>query len=107
MGDGRVVGEGVLGRAQLGLAGADLLLVGGQVAPVDRPDGEAGVADGGPAGGQRDLPGLVRGAEVGADRADDGLEPGVPGGFCAQGAQLAWRRRRACWVTDGRGCVGR
>ncbi|HAS10673.1 MAG TPA: hypothetical protein DCS55_09190, partial [Acidimicrobiaceae bacterium] len=72
-------------------------------AEVDGADGEAGVADRGPARGQGDLAGPVGGAEVGADVADEGVERGAPvaAGASSRG-QLAWRRRSACCVADGR-----
>lgn len=96
-----MVGQGVLRGAQGGFGRRDLLVVGGGVVAVDGADGEPGVADRRAAGGQGDLAGPVGGAEVGADLADEGVERGAPLD-AARVVQLAWRRRSACCVADGR-----
>ncbi|MCO8129219.1 hypothetical protein NHL50_18580 [Acidimicrobiia bacterium EGI L10123] len=108
MGDRGVVGQRLLRGAQRGLGGGDLLVVRGRVPTVDGADGEAGVADRVPARGQRDLSGPVGGAEVGADVADERVERGAPvaAGAGSRG-QLAWRRRSACCVADGRRSAAR
>jgi hypothetical protein len=79
--------------------------MGGEVVAVDGTDRQAGVADGGAAGGERRLAGLVGSGEVGADVADEGVERGAPVG--AGRRQLAWRRRSACCVADGRRSAAR
>jgi len=102
VGHHRVVGQRVLCRAQRSLGRGDLLVVGGGVVAVDGADGEPGVADRRAAGRQGDLAGPVGGAEIGADVADEGVERGAPVGAGSSRGQLAWRRRSACCVADGR-----